>query len=492
RLSLNPNHETPAPYAEQKALGYSSYTFGDPATPIPRSYLGEPSKTRLVHGGSEVFHVHHLHGGGDRWRRNPKSDPHNDISSGLNKRPHQHVFSTHLDSQSIGPGTSYNLEHECGAGGCQQAAGDFLYHCHIGQHYLTGMWSFWRVFDTRQDGLAKLPDMPAPPEAVDSTQLVGKTFEGKTIVVDAKPRDSSQIRLSEWVESQLPSKGERIDFMDATVWDWTVGQKNGLPLYLGEPETNDAWANYTPEEKGERFAIRFNPLNGRYAWPIFRPHLGQRPPFSPNGHSGTPWLGEQGSTERPDGLCPDPDKWNIPGQTIRHYPISAVNIDIPANVQAPGMPGMLFVLNEDLIGESPEGKAILSRFKENEPLAIRSNVGDCTRIIFTNKLDLVDRNPDMPNKAAAKPQRVNMHTHFVQFDPQASDGVITGLSYEQSIFPYRSERRIPASEDAGSDTQPRRLVAATAAGADTIRVNQIYRFKDNQGNIKKGIWIGIG
>jgi len=41
---------------------YISYTFGDPATPIARSYLGDPVKQRVIHGGSEVFHVHHVHG----------------------------------------------------------------------------------------------------------------------------------------------------------------------------------------------------------------------------------------------------------------------------------------------------------------------------------------------------------------------------------------------------------------------------------------------
>jgi plastocyanin len=54
-----------------ESMGYSSYFFGDPATPIPRSYLGDPAKTRLIHGGSEMFHVHHLHGGAGRtfrWR----------------------------------------------------------------------------------------------------------------------------------------------------------------------------------------------------------------------------------------------------------------------------------------------------------------------------------------------------------------------------------------------------------------------------------------
>ena len=77
--------------------------------------------------------------------------------------------------------------------------------------------------------------------------------------------------------------------------------------------------------------------------------------------------------------------------------------------------GEIFVLNEDK-------NAVLDGTKPDEPLAIRSNVGDCVAITFGSEL-----NPAVQHK-------VNMHTHFVQFDPRASDGVITGFAYEQSVF----------------------------------------------------------
>ena len=53
-----------------ESQGYGSYTFGDPATTIPRSYLGDPAKFRMI-GGSEIVHSHHLHGGSIRWARQP-------------------------------------------------------------------------------------------------------------------------------------------------------------------------------------------------------------------------------------------------------------------------------------------------------------------------------------------------------------------------------------------------------------------------------------
>ena len=66
RLSLKPN---------EKSHAYSSSMFGDPATIIPQGYLGDATKFRVVHGGAEVFHIYHLHGGGDRWRMEPRSRP---------------------------------------------------------------------------------------------------------------------------------------------------------------------------------------------------------------------------------------------------------------------------------------------------------------------------------------------------------------------------------------------------------------------------------
>ena len=58
---------------EDESLAYSAYTFGDPPTTIPRAYLGDPVKWRIVHGGSEVFHSHHPHGGTIRWPRSPRA-----------------------------------------------------------------------------------------------------------------------------------------------------------------------------------------------------------------------------------------------------------------------------------------------------------------------------------------------------------------------------------------------------------------------------------
>ena len=462
-----------------KALGYSSYPFGDPATPIPRSYVGEGVKTRLMHGGSEVFHVHHLHGGGDRWRRNPNADPNNDFWKGLTKVPDPNLSSIHLDSQSIGPGTSYNLEHECGAGGCQQGVGDFLFHCHIGHHYISGMWSFWRVFGTEQTAdsnlygapLAVVPDLfqnptnplipPSEPDlGVSAGDLIGLTVDdGKTLVADADLVNSNtQIALSHWIADQLPPAGVPLDKFDATVWDWTsTGSGNGYQVW-GAPESDEPFAGYVSATPGERPEVLFNPKNGRYTWPLFRPQKGDRPPFTAR-HSGAPWLGEEMKEGRLDGLCAvngiDPNV-DVGDNAKRFYPVSSIMMPIPVTPDNVDPDGQIFVLNE-------EEDAIRNGNKLAEPLTIRSNVGDCVEILFTNKIPDSDLNKDF--------SKTNIHSHFVQFDTQASDGVITGFSYEQSVRPIESEGRS--------------LSSSVSPGTTTLTVNHTNR-------LREGIWLGIG
>ncbi len=150
---------------DQKSTVYGSYTFSDTTNIIPRGYLGDPTKFRLLHAGSEVFHVYHLHGGADRWRLNPAADPTFDYDkTGLDKHPSTiQAESARIDSQSMGPGEAFNLEIENGAGGGQQGAGEFLFHCHIAHHYFAGMWGYWRVYDTLQPDLMPLPDRPLMP-----------------------------------------------------------------------------------------------------------------------------------------------------------------------------------------------------------------------------------------------------------------------------------------------------------------------------------------
>ena len=435
-----------------EAQDYGSYANGDMATPRPEAYVGDPYKILLTNAGAEMGHVFHEHGGAIRWLRNPQAaNP--DIAGGLEKFPPVSKASIRLDSQTIEPGESYDLETECGAGGCQQAAGDFLFHCHIAAHYDAGMVSYIRVYDTQQSSLATVPGRTAKPAAVTSAGLIGKVIGGKTVVDQSNlTNPNTQVSLESLVEGQLPPQGVPFNAEDATVWNWAKSGPATAPVYLGEPESTFSWADYTPPNPGQRDPIMFDPSNGRYAWPLLQPHLGQRPPFSPNGHSGAPWLGPNVTSTRPDGLCPA----NAP---LRHYNITAINVPIQETNGGQGANGTkippatdpngeIFVLNQNIA-------ATKAGTMPAYPLAIRSDVGDCIAVTLTNELShTADVNDPLVNTF----QKVNIHIHFVQFDPQASDGVITGFSYEQSMRP---DFGVP-----GETT----LTAAAAAGATSITV----------------------
>ncbi len=438
---------------------YSSYSFGDPATPIARSYLGDPVKERVVHGGSEVFHVHHVHGGAIRWRRQPGVEP-SRFDQGLDKRPPLvPKAAERIDSQAVGPSESYDVAHECGSGGCQLGAGDYLVHCHVAHHYLAGMWMIWRVYNTKQDGVVSqdsLPPLQELPErrgrmaaAVTSEGLIGRTADwmGKTFQITTNS-------LAAWIERQLPPAGIPKGY-DASVLDW---RKDGN-LYLNEPESDAIWPAFRSATPGSRLPIYFDPKTGKLAYPLLRPHFGKRPPFAPN-HGPAPFLDpfpQGGDAPKPGESGP----WSLcpAGTKLQEFVIHAISVPITLNRKANIIDpvGELYVLKEQ------EG-AVRKDNGLRTPLAIRANAGeDCVDIIFKSKL------PDTRQNGFLS--KANLHIHFVQFDVQGSDGVNTGFNYEQSVRPFTVEG------------EP--LQGEAQAGESSVRVRGTARFHP-------GILVGIG
>jgi hypothetical protein len=469
-------------FPKEKSHAYSSVTFGDPATPMMRGYLADPTKIRLMHVGAEKFHVFHLHGGGDRWRFNPVADPTGNYAmTGLKKDPDTAESpSQRLDSQSIGPGESYNLEIEGGAGGVQQSSGDFLYHCHIAKHYVSGMWALWRVYNTLQPDLVPLRDRVAPPGAVESSALIGRTIDGTTITA---------ANLDSWIRPQLPPPGVPRDSQDATVWNWQVSGTPDAPRYLGAPadptvapgspqvvsgqpnlfavDVGHIYDSLDNPAAAKRPAILFNPRNGRPAYPLFRPNIGTRPPFTGSGHGGAPWLGANAAqvaktsadpwAGRSDGLCPT-------GRKLRTFNVVAIGKPIPRTPTFTDPEGKIFVLAKNK-AETYADPA------KSDPLAIRANQGDCIAVTLTNEI------PDA--SAFDNFSKATMHIHHVQFDVQGSDGVSAGFAYEHSVRPYQAEDPT--------------LVADASQGATTLRLSDVSKFVGTDANGKATQpWIAVG
>jgi FtsP/CotA-like multicopper oxidase with cupredoxin domain len=436
-----------------ESVAYSSYAFGDPATPVMRSYLGDPVKQRVVHGGSEVFHVHHVHGGGTRWRRQPGAEA-GAFDSGLDKHPPLRArVSERTDSQSLGPSETFDIADECGSGGCQQSAGDFMFHCHVTHHYFAGMWGIWRVYNTRQDGAASTDSLPALSElpdragrvapAVTSDLLAGRTVSwyGRTATIAASS-------LAAWVQGQLPPPGIPRGY-DAAVLDWS---RDG-DRYLGEAETDQAWPGYRSAGPGRRPPLLFDPATGKLAYPLLRPHLGRRPPFAP-GHGPAPFL-----DPTPAGADPPPPGADGPGSLcpagtrLRRLAVNAITVPVPLNRRLNIVDpfGELYVLRD-------EEDAVRADVRRRVPLAVRANAGeDCVDVLFRSELEDLQGHPF---------SKVSAHIHFVQFDVQASDGVDTGFNYEQTVRPFRLEGET--------------LTAPAAAGDRSLQLASAARFQPGE------------
>ena len=480
---------------EDESMAYSAYTFGDTPTTIARGYLGDPVKWRLVHGGSEVFHSHHPHSGTIRWQRSPRADQEEHWYKGQDgpvKYPVVRTKSDRVDVEVIGPSEALDLEPECGGGGCQHLAGEFLYHCHVAHHYVAGMWGYGRFYNTLQVGAAHtdtMPDLAELPDrkgrmkqGVSSDKLIGTTVDwfGKVFkIVDKSQKtnwksDPVIVNIKDWVEMFVPAAGQpghtndekaQIISYDSTVWDW----KWDGNIARGERESTAQNPKYPAAAKWDdstRPAILFDPTTAKMSWPLFKPHFGKRVPFSSN-HSGAPWLepihqdenGERTSEPAKPGeqgrwsLCPD-------NANRKHYNIHFVRMPItlakkqgkePAMVDKDGL---IYVLHEE---------ENLTRANDDLklPAVIRANVYDCVDVLLTSEWD----DDDYTNFQSSK---INIHPHFFQFDTGNSDGVISGFEYEMSVRPFtmwgkKTKHGLPAP-------MVGKLTGAVKAGSASMKI----------------------
>ena len=510
---------------EDESMAYSAYTFGDPATTVPRSYLGDPAKFRLVHGGSEVFHSHHPHGGSIRWPRSPRAVDQMPMwhaaKNGPVKYPVIRAKSDRVDVEVIGPSETMDLETECGSGLCQQLSGDFLFHCHVAHHYIAGMWGYWRVYNVMQQGdlhtdtmpdLRELPDRQGRIKAgVTSDKLVGKTVDwfGKQFTIVEKGKTDwkatpAVVTLKDWVAMFLPPQGKpghkddengQTLSYDASVLNWAWDGTRAMT----EPESAVPNPRYQSPSPGKRLPILFEPQTGKVAWPHLKPHFGRRVPFSGT-HNPSPWLepihldedGGQSSYPAKPGengrwsLCPENAGRKSYNVHFIHTPMILADKqgDQPA-IEDKG--GLIYVLHE-------EEAEVRKNNDRKYPLVVRANIYDCIDWMLTSEWE----DDDATNFHSSK---INTHWHFLQFDNQSSDGVITGFSYEQSVRPFtmlqkKANKGLPLPLNSvftkAAKKGERTITVKNAAqyhpnieiliGADNVGGNEIGRIKSIKGN----------
>jgi hypothetical protein len=485
----------------------------------------------------------------------------------------------------MGPGETFSVELNHGAGGPQSAVGDFTYHCHIPEHYIAGMWGVRRVFDALQPDLWELPVdftgtsqrigattrstlnpdgtfpdssfINAPsgiPPAVDSAEWLG-LFERNpdvTYVLRDGTRLTAQ-NIDQWLRPQLPTAGPPRGDQDASSMNWVVAPDpaTGLPLYLGEPEWKTPFQNLQPEPFGpvsghlgalridafsqdnldpNRFVtfqgasrprLLFNPCSGcsqggSPAYPMIRTHVQRRPPFSPNGHSGAPYLGEVSTplafnpvdgwrqqhpaaptapdaaplplAFRDNGICPfnsvyqhhvnDADltsPFDTSIDNTRHFNVVTIETPVRVTKKAVDKDGLLLTLARDPAHPEAHDKTGIQQAAANAandgdpptPLAIRGNVGDCIALTFTSE--------ETDAQAFSGFAKANLHIHHVQFDPPGSDGAVVGYNFEMAVRPYQ--------------LTDHKLLAPVAAGARTLQVGPSALAETK---LIDGMWIAVG
>ncbi len=138
RLAENPD----------QSLLFSSYTHGDPITPLPKAYPGDPFVIRTINVGPTVDG---LHIDGHRFSlENRYLDANGKHEGGQ------------LDTLKYGISEKFSLILQGGAGGPQHQPGDYLYENSINRKFRDGAWGILRVLPGQSPDLQPLPGTTAP------------------------------------------------------------------------------------------------------------------------------------------------------------------------------------------------------------------------------------------------------------------------------------------------------------------------------------------
>lgn len=203
--------------------------FPDDPSNVYHSYMSDHTRFRILHAGPDLHHLHHQHA--HQWLGTPNS-PNSD----------------YLDSQSIGPGSSFTLEMVYnGSGNVNQTVGDSIFHCHFYPHFASGMWSLWRVHDVFEAGTA-LDDAGIPVKdarAYPDGEIVAGTPIPALVPLPTLPMapEPAPVRLTpdgslvevQLVDAETGEKGDWVSARTATAesWDRFGRYKNpGYPFFI--------------------------------------------------------------------------------------------------------------------------------------------------------------------------------------------------------------------------------------------------------------------
>jgi len=438
--------------------------YEDDPSNVYHSYINDRVKFRILHTGTGVSHVHHLHA--HQWLHSPNSDG-----------------STYLDSQLINPGSAYTLEITFkGGGNRNKTVGDSIFHCHFYPHFAAGMWAMWRTHDVYEVGspfkstrfesqLGKYKTRALPDGEIATGTPIPGLIPMPTLMMPPMPAPVVMQPVADPNNPTGPPVGyQAVADLDNNVnpgfpffipgvggtraphppldfaVDNGVVQDGGLPRHVllnakitDEKHTQldftkdykDVNAYQLPEDGTavEKVAMAFH---AKCYHPSFTPggvasaagrgfRTNGLPP-APGAPFADPALDPK-NDERPDVFNCDPIKDKI------RYKAAVIQSDIVLNKKGWHYPQSRYLtLWQDVL---PNFRSEVPQ----EPLFIRANSNTVVEYWHTN---LVPDYFEVDDFEVRTPTDIiGQHIHLVKFDVTSSDGAANGYNYEDGTFSYQ-------------------------------------------------------
>ena len=484
-----------APCIPGNAPAATKAFYPDDPSNVYHAYLGDHVQFQILHAGAAVHHVHHHHA--HQWVHTPDSPD-----------------TSYLDSQAIGPGSSFTLDLVYkGSGNLNLTAGDSIFHCHFYPHFAAGMWALFRVHDVFEEGTEldaqgrpkphtrALPDheisagTPIPGVIPLPTRAMAPMPE-KVEIVDG------QVKISGNGHAGYPffvpgEAGHRpphppLDFAKENGDELNGGLPRHLirsAIVVNEQHTATDFSKdlgaieaYQLPEEGtavEKTAMRYF---GQRNHPSFTPG-GQSADFEVNGlprkSAANPTGAQSGAPFADPGVD---EKGNAVGDLINGKPrvYKGANLQVDAVLNKKGW----HFPQQRMIALWRDVESIRNGTQAPEPFFFRANAGDLVEFWHSN---LVPAYYELDDFQVRTPTDIlGQHIHLVKFDVLASDGAANGFNYEDGSFsPDEVRGRIASINAAGG-----LCISVDCPSRTLLKPKAIPAFGNGPKGGPKNLWLG--